>query len=493
MRLIRIPVLLFLLIAGPVGAAVWHEEGLKFSSPAQLVGELNVRRGTELLLVFSPLDEARAEVHAQSVEAWNHTRIRGREDTSPVVPIVSRDVASAQFNSDAPSLLETRSAWATLVIHADAITFNSIADANLANAHAGEQYVDRDAGVPKGIIRHDIVPSDTILLRTSTAVQPFTVNVDGLRSLEWHNLSPICDSCGGAGGPVAVTPSMDLVHFIELQANGVLAAQGTASAAVLGGNVLDVDVIQGLLRLPLASENARCHSCEWNESTLLLRGDISLQDLRPHGQFQLAARASGQITEIRSDESVLNPRLMVAASVGVVAVAAVAKVVAILASRLFQAPLENDRRRLLHDAILAQPGITYRQLMRSLGLANGVVNHHLRVLTKANLIVRRADGKRTRLFENHGKYDANWHEIAILERPFAREVVSLLQANPGISQGELTEWALAKGWSRAGIQVRITELESAGFVRSGKDGRKKRYWPSNSNGLGLPPLRPSIS
>lgn len=70
-----------------------------------------------------------------------------------------------------------------------------------------------------------------------------------------------------------------------------------------------------------------------------------------------------------------------------------------LFARLTPGELANDptRARIL-DLVRAEPGIPTRELQRRLDLTNGRVDHHLRALAKARLIVASRDGQRRRLY-----------------------------------------------------------------------------------------------
>ena len=68
-----------------------------------------------------------------------------------------------------------------------------------------------------------------------------------------------------------------------------------------------------------------------------------------------------------------------------------------------------DARLVILEQIGKSPGIRYRELLRSTGLSNGVLEHHLKILEKTHKVkVDRSGGKRT-----------GYYPIDILEDEFA--------------------------------------------------------------------------
>lgn len=71
-----------------------------------------------------------------------------------------------------------------------------------------------------------------------------------------------------------------------------------------------------------------------------------------------------------------------------------------------QTILEHPVRQRMMDVVLAQPGLTMRELQRELGLANGATMHHLRALEKAGIVRVVPDGMLRRLYPvGHARVD----------------------------------------------------------------------------------------
>jgi predicted transcriptional regulator len=90
--------------------------------------------------------------------------------------------------------------------------------------------------------------------------------------------------------------------------------------------------------------------------------------------------------------------------------------------------LEHQRRRVIYEHVLARPGTHFRQMRDDLGIATGVLMHHLRTLEREGFIQSFAmAGKR--LFFPAGVRPA--------AKPIRDVIVEEVRKEPGISQAEI--------------------------------------------------------
>ncbi len=125
--------------------------------------------------------------------------------------------------------------------------------------------------------------------------------------------------------------------------------------------------------------------------------------------------------------------------------------------------LGNDRRSQLYEAVRANPGIPFGALCEQLGLAHGVVQHHLRLLEQHELVRRLRDGRTTRFYPKGPKFDPP----AALAAP-RREILDALAREPGLTTPQLA--------TRLGQRVQSTwehvqRLRGAGLVSPQRRGK----------------------
>lgn len=132
--------------------------------------------------------------------------------------------------------------------------------------------------------------------------------------------------------------------------------------------------------------------------------------------------------------------------------------------------LDNPQRRAVHDAVLAQPGITPGELSRATGMHYTSCEHHLQLLQDIGLVViLRFDG-RMRCFENHNRYGCKETRVlAAARNPTAREVLSRVLRTPGITPAEL---AHDLGITRPGVKRHVDRLVSWGLLAAQREGAR---------------------
>lgn len=180
-------------------------------------------------------------------------------------------------------------------------------------------------------------------------------------------------------------------------------------------------------------------------------------------------------------------------------------------------PLANEIRGLIRGYLLAHPGVHYGFLKEELGLVNGTLAYHLRVLEREGLVESEKVGRK-RLFYAIGKgvkrpdkpekpptraqrympWTGNgWGKQAsdkpkdqstsarariqvtgrraINARPVTKDLLlKLIDEEPGLNQSELAQ---AFGVSNAAIKYHLDQYITEGLVRKERNGMKVTYFP----------------
>lgn len=130
--------------------------------------------------------------------------------------------------------------------------------------------------------------------------------------------------------------------------------------------------------------------------------------------------------------------------------------------------LEHPKRRTIHEAIAAAPGVHFKGLQRATGLANGTLRHHLRHLVAGGLVVERAGARYTCYFPK-GRVDARAMEAAsLLKSDGSRAVLEEVQRRPGITAREVAD---RTGLSPGTVAYHVDRLARCGAVQKGRQGR----------------------
>jgi DNA-binding transcriptional ArsR family regulator len=136
--------------------------------------------------------------------------------------------------------------------------------------------------------------------------------------------------------------------------------------------------------------------------------------------------------------------------------------------------LENPVRRRLMSLVEAQPGIHYQALVRGSGAGKGATEHHLRKLTGAGLIVRRAGAGFTCYFPT-GSDPALAAAAPALKSDGARRILQAIRRAPGLSASAV---ALGTGLDPATVTHHVQRLRSAGLVDADRVGRSLALRPT---------------
>lgn len=129
-------------------------------------------------------------------------------------------------------------------------------------------------------------------------------------------------------------------------------------------------------------------------------------------------------------------------------------------------PLENKMRELIYEYIELYPGENYTAIKKTLGLANGTLVYHLKILKKENLIRAVSEGRYKRFYPiDSGELDRSKiydHEGMQMLTELQRKIIEKIEEEPEISQVEV---ARSLGVSRQLINYHITKLVKAGVLK----------------------------
>ncbi|MEK6985323.1 MAG: helix-turn-helix domain-containing protein [Candidatus Thermoplasmatota archaeon] len=138
--------------------------------------------------------------------------------------------------------------------------------------------------------------------------------------------------------------------------------------------------------------------------------------------------------------------------------------------------LEHPARRRIVDAVHAQPGIHFQELVRALGSGQGATEHHVRKLVAAGLLVRKAGPGFTCYFAP-GQRDLHAAAPA-LKAPAARRLLEAVRETPGLYG---TQAALHLGLDASTVSYHAKRLEDAGLISMEKQGRLVLLRPTQVN------------
>jgi len=109
--------------------------------------------------------------------------------------------------------------------------------------------------------------------------------------------------------------------------------------------------------------------------------------------------------------------------------------------------------------------------MKSLGIGNGTLSHHLRMLEKMNMIKSKQEGFRHRAF-----YVADMQYSDAEQLRFTKlqsDIINIIKENNGITQKEI----VAKlGEKQQTISYNIKMLQRKNIIRLEKKGRERYYY-----------------
>jgi len=124
--------------------------------------------------------------------------------------------------------------------------------------------------------------------------------------------------------------------------------------------------------------------------------------------------------------------------------------------------LTNSTRTQIYDFVKVNPGVSFRGICSSLGIAVGSAQFHLGVLKKAGLVSFFRDGKYKRFFEAN-KF--SWEEkelISLFKHESFRKIVEILLVEKKVQHSNL---ASKLNISSQGLTWNIDKLRGAGIIQ----------------------------
>lgn len=132
----------------------------------------------------------------------------------------------------------------------------------------------------------------------------------------------------------------------------------------------------------------------------------------------------------------------------------------------------ENRTTLLENTIQKNPGIQFRELMRSTGMKNGVLSHYLLKLEKKGIVQVKREPRQTRYFP----LDVSEKESTIitsLRRETPRRILQSLMLNKeGLEFNQIVEF-VSKAPST--VSLYLSQLVKEGTVRIFLEERKRKY------------------
>jgi predicted transcriptional regulator len=139
-------------------------------------------------------------------------------------------------------------------------------------------------------------------------------------------------------------------------------------------------------------------------------------------------------------------------------------------------PLENKMRELIYEYIELYPGENYTAIKKTLGLANGTLVYHLKILKEENLIRAVSEGRYKRFYPmGSDKLDMSriyGHEGTQMLTELEKKIIEKIEEEPEISQVEV---AKSLGVSRQVVSYHIIKLAKAGVLKLKRKTKSRSY------------------
>jgi predicted transcriptional regulator len=345
-----------------------------------------------------------------------------------------------------------------------------------ARAPGGHDVVTALAPQPEGLVEFSLIANTT--------------------SISFYNAALECSTkqCPSGGGPSMTSaepiPRYSVAHeqhsYETLEGDMQVNVQGSFSYAVLGSTKLSLALF-GSARLPLASAGSvDCATCILPDNeTLWVEGEVILDGLTLTGQGTVGGSLDGNVQQARIDEMPVDPSdllrgggvLVAGTTAAALAIAGVKYLFGWLFTRRSEEDLlENPRRRQIYEYVIANPGAHFREALRGASVPAGAGRHHVNRMVAAGLLAVRRQGTSMLLFENHGRYDANWQNVVAARDDCNRRILDWLSVHPDSTQKTILDaFQIELGWNRSTTQKRLDRLQELGVVVARSHGRYKLY------------------
>ena len=136
------------------------------------------------------------------------------------------------------------------------------------------------------------------------------------------------------------------------------------------------------------------------------------------------------------------------------------------------AALQLEARKKIFDVVRKNAGCHLREIQRVAGLSFGSASYHLSYLKKHNLINEETDGKNIRYFPLDFPVK-NEKLLMLLRQRSVRTILLFIFGNEGGTHQQITS---SVKLSPSTVTWHLKKLLDTGIIRSGKQGRYKRYF-----------------
>jgi len=134
--------------------------------------------------------------------------------------------------------------------------------------------------------------------------------------------------------------------------------------------------------------------------------------------------------------------------------------------------LDHRTRQEIVDYLRENPGAYYSQIKKDLGLAHGVLTHHINMLEQQELLFSKQD-RSYRRFYLDGMYRKG--PIVVGKQ---KEVLDVIRRIPGLSQSDIGR---KLGMGRMIVSYHINALEDLSLVEKRSSGRENHVYPANGD------------
>jgi predicted ArsR family transcriptional regulator len=141
--------------------------------------------------------------------------------------------------------------------------------------------------------------------------------------------------------------------------------------------------------------------------------------------------------------------------------------------------LFNGTRRKLFESCFQRPCSSLNRLADRVGVSPATAKYHLDLLVRGGLLGEYRRGRRRLFFPRGLLEDGEVESTATIQDPRVAPVYELICGNPGTVQKDLTD---RLGCSHQSVNRAAARLAAEGLVRTVKEGRYTRYYPTADPG-----------
>jgi predicted transcriptional regulator len=135
--------------------------------------------------------------------------------------------------------------------------------------------------------------------------------------------------------------------------------------------------------------------------------------------------------------------------------------------------LNQLTRNIIYSFVRNNPGTHFRAICDNLGLSIGVVQHHLRILTKADLITSHNDKSYKRYFQSKKFSESEKEIISLLRHETPRRVLIMLSnSDEPVYHKDL---ASKLSISSQALSWHMNHLRKGGFIEATEDRMRVKY------------------